>query len=73
MNWDNKTCDFCGIGHRAYIVILLDLPDPQCPPEFAYSETALCLMHWQEIGIKAAFEHNRELRDIAGIEHEVAK
>lgn len=68
IKWNEKVCSICGAGSKVFIVILLDLPDPQLPPADAYSEMALCVKHWRELGLQPAVEMNRELRACAGIE-----
>ena len=68
--WNERTCAFCGIGSKAYISIRIDVPNPEAPPEYSYTETDMCKKCWAEMGIKAAFEHNREIREVAGVEQE---
>ena len=70
INWEDKTCNICGIGSKPYIVILLSLPDPQVPPELRYSETCLCKKHFDMAGLSPALTHNRELRLVAGLRKE---
>ena len=77
IGWDKETCAFCGTRPEmfdsegrppgVYIVIRIDMPDPQLPPEYAYTEMAMCKACWLEMGIEPAFEHNREIRACAGV------
>ena len=68
--WNERCCSFCGIGSQAYISIRIDMPDPEAPPEYGYTETDMCKKCWREMGIEAAFGHNRAIREVAGVEQE---
>ena len=73
VKWHEKTCPFCGEGSKVYISICIDMPDPEAPPEYNYTEMNMCNMCWLGMGIKPAFTHNREVRDFAGVEHEARR
>ena len=63
--WRGMTCSFCGTTrpHEVYISILIATDDSES--EYPYSQTDMCRQCWEEHGIDAAFEHNRNCREVA--------
>lgn len=59
--WHRMTCSFCGIGSKVHISILIATDHKGNP--YPYSQTEMCNKCWNEHGIEAAMEHNRQCRD----------
>jgi len=63
LDWSKKTCCMCGFGHRAFIVVQIDSPDPQTDPRFGYTETAVCQDCFAKYGWEPALNHNVDIRE----------
>lgn len=61
--WRSKTCNFCGTGSKVFIEINVNIPDDKS--EHPYTQTAMCWECWGELGINAAFIHNRMISEEA--------
>ena len=59
-----KTCDVCGVGSRAHVVVCMATGTSD---DFPFTETALCKACFEKMRFAPAMQHNAETRALAGV------
>lgn len=64
--WRRTVCNFCGTTREHTLFISIATDDPKS--EYPFSQTDMCKECWDEYGLLAALEHNRQCRADCGME-----